>query len=71
MSEVFVPEPWKVEIDRRGVRITYRSDTDVFVRRMSRADYRTGLEVSLRQLNEYEAAEARKVVQLGRRGRQH
>jgi hypothetical protein len=70
MSEVFVPEPWKVEIDRRGVRITYRSDTDVFVRRMSRADYRTGLEVSLRQLNEYELRERCEVVPLrkGKRG---
>jgi hypothetical protein len=69
--EIFVSEPWEIQVDSKGVRITYRSDDKVFIRRMSRADYRVGLENSLCQLNEYERTEARKVTPLRGRRREH
>ena len=54
MCVTFVSEPWVCEFDANGVTITYRSGDQTYTRRMSRPDYRVGLEVSLRQLNEFE-----------------
>jgi hypothetical protein len=68
MCELWVDGAWTTEIDGKGVRITYKSGADVFVRRMARSDYRKGLEAALRQLNEYEARERCEVVPIKRRG---
>lgn len=71
MCEIWVEGPWKTEIDGKGVRITYASGRETFVRRMSRGDYREGLESALRRLNEYELAEQCVVVPIGKRQRGH
>lgn len=69
MPVLFVTAAWTTEIDIRGVQITYRSGREEFVRRMSRADYRAGLEIGLRQLNDYESRERCEVVPIkGGRG---
>jgi hypothetical protein len=56
MCITYVDGPWECQIDTTGVTITYKSGCERYVRRMSRPDYRLGLEVSLRQLNAFEAA---------------
>ncbi len=66
MCELWVDEPWTSEPDSRGVSIIYRSGGETYKRRMSRADYRRGLESEIRKLNAFEAAEqkARRVVRM-------
>jgi hypothetical protein len=71
MCELWVGTPWTIAVDNRGVSITYASGDQVYRRRMSRADYRMGLETSLRQLNEYEARERCEVLPIKRSQRGH
>lgn len=56
MCELWVNDPWTSTIDSRGVSITYKSGGETYRRRMSRADYRRGLEFELCKLDEFEAS---------------
>ncbi len=60
--EAWVADAGFVEIDATGVRVTYRSGQHSYVRRMSRATFRSFVEVGIRQLNEFEARERENVV---------
>lgn len=62
--EAWIPEPGHIEIDGGGVRITYRSGSHDYVRRMSRANFRRFVEAGVRTLNEWEADERDNVVEL-------
>lgn len=62
--EAWIPEPGEIEIDGGGVRITYRSGSHAYVRRMSRANFRRFVERSLKALNQFEADERDNVVEL-------
>lgn len=62
--EAWIPEPGHIEIDGGGVRITYRSGSHTYVRRMSRANFRRFVEAGVRTLNEWEREERLNVVEL-------
>lgn len=66
---VWIEEEPVFDVDAAGVRISYASGNEHYVRRMSRAMYRAMCERGLRALDDYELAERdkRKVVRMGKR----
>jgi hypothetical protein len=66
----YVEEAPVAEILPNKVRVTVKSGDDVCIRVMERSVWRRFLEVEIRRLNAYEAAERakRKVVKIGKRG---
>lgn len=69
MSEkavIWLEEQPVVTVDGAGVKITYQSGGETYVRRCTRAFFRKHVENGIRLLNEYDAAERerRKVVRL-------
>ena len=61
--EAWIPEPGHIEIDGGGVRITYRSGSHTYARRMSRANFRRFVEAGVRTLNKWEREERLNVVE--------
>jgi len=60
-----------VELDPHGAELSYESAGEFYVRRYPRHLWRTFLEREIVRLNAYEAAEARKVISMRGRARQH
>lgn len=61
--EAWIPEPGHIEIDGGGVRITYRSGSHTYVRRMSRANFRRFAERGLIRLADWETANRGRVIE--------
>jgi hypothetical protein len=67
MPIVFVEEPGKIRIDRKGVTITSKSGKDTFVRRMDVEDFRLFIHDGTQALNEWDAAQRERVVPIGKK----
>lgn len=69
MCKLWVDAPWDTVVDARGVTVTYKSGEAVYVRHLTHADYRYGLETGIRALNAWEKAERTRanVVKLDQR----
>lgn len=62
MSIAYVEEPGRAVIGPRGVTITYKSGSDVFVRLMAVADFRAFIAHGQQVLHEHDAAQRARVV---------